>query len=220
MAERIINRLFLPFLYNISKPDINFPNKVTLVVSFQVKMGRAIRKCKMCPQGDFCLDEMEWNDVVGSFLFYKFFRRYCSNHASISFFSHKQHFPLLYSPVADAGGGGGGWKGAGAPLLGAVPWQRNRPIIVAGAEPRPWRCQLISPGAVRSQEFADLGVCKKVWSNVRSSPLAATAATAACVRVFLRVRGCTILGSVLRLYGPDPHHSSLADRKPARCSVD
>lgn len=49
----------------------------------------------------------------------------------------------------------------GPPLLGAFPWQRDQPITVAGAEPRPWRCQLISPEAVRTQEFADLSVLKK-----------------------------------------------------------
>lgn len=91
----------------------------------------------------------------------------------------------------------------GSPVLGAFPWQRNQPITVAGAEPRPWRCQLIGPEAERSQEFADLSVWEKVWSNVRDFPPAAAAA-AAGVRVFLWVTGCTILGSVLRLYGPQP----------------
>lgn len=127
-------------------------------------------------------------------------------------FHYFTHLLQMLLVVAVVGAGGG------APLLGAFSWQRNQPIIVAGAEPRPWRCQLISPEAVRSQEFADLGVLKKVLSSVRFFPHAA--ATATCLRVFLRVRGCTILGSVLRLYGPDPHHSSLADRKSARCSVD
>lgn len=59
---------------------------------------------------------MEW--CCWGFLNY-FFIVYCSNHAFIFFFSHKQYFPLLYSPVADAGGGcGGGGRG---PFWGRFP---------------------------------------------------------------------------------------------------
>lgn len=76
-------------------------------------------------------------------------------------------FTFLYSPVAEALAGVGAriWAawgcGRGATLLGAFPWQCNQPISVPGPEQRPWRCQLISPEAVRCQEFADLSVLKK-----------------------------------------------------------
>lgn len=73
---------------------------------------------------------------------------------------------LLQSPCAcESVWGGNTWGargcGRGALLLGAFPRQRNQPIAVPGPQPRPWRCQLISPEAVRCQEFADLGVLKK-----------------------------------------------------------
>lgn len=78
----------------------------------------------------------------------------------------------LFTCCRGAGGCGGaylrsvGW-GRGATRLGAFPWQCNQPISVRGPQQRPWRCQLISPEAVRWQEFADRQRLEKVLRRVR-----------------------------------------------------
>lgn len=123
------------------------------------------RTAKMFPCRDFFLKTWLKDFIL-------FFRIYWNIlmciHAGILAIPYKYyHFHFPYSPVAEALAGvgaliWGAWVcGRGATRLGAFPWQCNQPISVRGHEQRPWRCQLISPEAVRWQEFADLSVLKK-----------------------------------------------------------
>lgn len=132
-------------------------------------------------------------------------------------------FTFLYSPVAEAGVGRvfeergvvGGAQHCRGRFLGSVISQSACPDRSSGLDGASWSAQ-------RQCGVKSLQISAPWKSFAQRAPFftAAAAATAACVPVFLRVRGCTILGSVLRLYGPDPHHSSLDDHKPAGCSVD
>lgn len=115
--------------------------------------------------------------------------------------------------------GGGGWSGRGG---GGVPRGRFRPIRVAWTRQRLCRCQLsFRSETERLREFSEQRSRKEKKrkksfqaADLQTAPVSSSSNSGSgrssafshnlCTGEFLRVSGCTILGSVLRLYGPDP----------------